>query len=293
VKSTAVRPDQLWVSPELERSHADKQFDERLRASIEQIGLVEPLKVASSGDRRYLIVDGVLRWRAIQAIRTTDETRFTTIPAYVVKHDQRHAIRFQTDIYQDLLPSQLAALVEHLHQNDHIQKSQIAAYIGVSAPTVRNYTGLWRLMKRGGLFARIVELMDAGVVPSSSPYAWLRLTHKGLRTALAHLAAAGELPAVWIDRQLHEAAAGRLRRLPLQDVETITGGLPPDCYREGEELRSKKRELGLRRSKPQLGLDSASSDVKAPALRNLRLVVKQTTDPVLRIAAESLKAVVA
>ena len=75
MKSTAVHPDQLWVSPELERSRADKQFEERLRASIDQIGLVEPLKVSSTGKGRYLIVDGVLRWRAIQAIRAADESR--------------------------------------------------------------------------------------------------------------------------------------------------------------------------------------------------------------------------
>jgi hypothetical protein len=89
------------------------------------------------------------------------------------------------------LPSQLAALVEHLHQNDNIQKSQIAAYIGVSAPTLRNYTGLWRLVQRGGLFARIVDLMDAGVLPTSNPYAWLRLTTSGLTTALELLQGIG------------------------------------------------------------------------------------------------------
>jgi hypothetical protein len=292
MKSIAVRPDDLWVSPELERNRTDKQFEERLRASIEQIGLVEPIKVAPSDDGRYLIVDGVLRWRAIQAIRTADDSRFTEIPAYVVHHDQRHAIRFQTDIYQDLLPSQLATLVEHLHQNDHIRKTQIASYIGVSAPTLRNYTGLWRLLERGGLFARIVDLMDAGVLPASNPFAWLRLTPKGLHTALGHLAGEGMLPSLWIDEQLDEAAAGRIHRMSLKDVEALTGGLPPDCYREDEELRSKKRELGLRRGKPQPGPDVTSGDVVAPALRNLRSVVKQTTDPVLRIAAESLKAAV-
>ena len=291
MKSTAVHPDQLWVSPELERSRADKQFEERLRASIDQIGLVEPLKVSSTGKGRYLIVDGVLRWRAIQAIRAADESRFVEIPAYVVHHDQRHAIRFQTDIYQDLLPSQLATLVEHLHQNDHIQKAQIAAYIGVSTPTLRNYTGLWRLMERGGLFARIVELMDVGVVPASNPYAWLRLTDGGLQTALGHVAGKDMLPDVWIDDQLDRAAAGRVHRLPLQDVEIVTGGLSPNCYRVDEEMRSKKRELGLRRGKRQPATEPLER-IAAPALRNLRAVAKRTNDPVLRIAANSLKAVV-
>ena len=45
--------------------------------------------------------------------------------------------------------------------------------------TLRNYTGLWRLLQRGGLFAKVVELMDVEVIPSSNPYAWLRLTPNG------------------------------------------------------------------------------------------------------------------
>jgi hypothetical protein len=46
VKLIDVSVDQLVVSPELVRSRASKVFEERLRASIHQIGLAEPLKVA-------------------------------------------------------------------------------------------------------------------------------------------------------------------------------------------------------------------------------------------------------
>src|SRR5262245_50462109 len=106
MKSIVVRPEQLTVSSDLDRSRTDKQFEERLRASIEQIGLVEPLKVATTGRGRYVIIDGMLRWRAIEAIRAVDAARFTRIPAYLLAHDRRYEIRYQTDIYQDLLPSQ-------------------------------------------------------------------------------------------------------------------------------------------------------------------------------------------
>src|SRR5207248_11806559 len=120
--------------------------------------------------------DGMLRLRAVQAIRQADAGCFETIPAYVVDLDRRYEIRYQTDIYQDLLPSQLAALVEHLHEAENVRKVDIARYIGVSPATLRNYTGLFRLIERGGLFAKVVDLMDVGVIPSSNPYAWLRLT---------------------------------------------------------------------------------------------------------------------
>ena len=57
----------------------------------------------------------------------------------------------------NLLPSQLAALVEHLHKAERVRKADIARYIGVSPTTLRNYTGLWRLLQRGELFAKIVS----------------------------------------------------------------------------------------------------------------------------------------
>jgi hypothetical protein len=288
VKLVAVRPAQLSVSPELDRSRRDKQFEERLRASIDRIGLVEPLKVAATGKDRYLIVDGVLRWRAIEVIRSEDEARFLTIPAYAVSHNRRFEIRYQTDIYQDLLPSQLAELVEHLHQNDHIQKTQIAAYIGVSAPTLRNYTGLWRLMERGGLFARIVDLMDVGVVPSSNPYAWLRLTEAGIRTAIESNLSESLSAEVWAEVSLVKALGGHVQPLSLLTVEAITGNLSPECYLADEEVRSRKRALGLRRA-GQSPASDASEDVDV-AIKHLKAVAKKTEDPVLRVAAQSLQA---
>src|SRR5262249_44958538 len=160
-------PDDLVVSADLSRSGSAKAFEDRLRSSIDEVGLAEPLKVAALPHSGYLVIDGTIRLSAIKAIRQKDPDRFSTIPAYLFCYKQRYEIRYQSDIYQDLLPSQLAHLVEHLHKAEHIKKLDIARYIGVSPTTLRNYTGLWRLMQRGGLFARVVALMDAEVIPSS------------------------------------------------------------------------------------------------------------------------------
>ena len=185
VKLIEVKPDDLTLSPELSRSGSAKQFEERLQSSIEEIGLAEPLKVARQPGGGYLVIDGTMRLRAIRAIRDKDPSRFKTVAIYVLDYARRYEIRYQSDIYQDLLPSQLATLVEHLHRTENVLKVDIARYIGVSPATLRNYTGLWRLLERGGLFARVVELMDVEVFPSSNPYAWLRLTDSGLRKVLS------------------------------------------------------------------------------------------------------------
>jgi ParB-like chromosome segregation protein Spo0J len=142
MKVIEVKPDELVVSDELRRSGSAKQFEERLQASIEEIGLSEPIKVALMPSGQYLVVDGTMRLRAVQAIRKKDPEAFTTIPAFVTEYERRYEIRYQTDIYRDLLPSQLAALVEHLHKAEGVKKIDIARYIGVSPATLRKYNGV-------------------------------------------------------------------------------------------------------------------------------------------------------
>lgn len=284
MKLVEVAPDRLHLSPELSRSGSAKQFEDRLRSSIDEIGLAEPIKVAPLEGDGYLVIDGTMRLRAIRAIREKDPERFRTVPAYVLDYHKRFEIRFQSDIYQDLLPSQLAALVEHLHEREQVRKLDIARYIGVSPATLRNYTGLWRLIQRGGLFARIVDLMDAGVLPASTPYAWLRLKADGVRVVIEKYMSEGEVAEAWIDDAVSRARRGAVQRLPLKFVEEVTGGLPASYYRVDETVRSVKRDLGLRKSGAPAGCLDASD-----AVAHLRTVERGSADPVLRSSARSLQ----
>jgi ParB-like chromosome segregation protein Spo0J len=293
VKVLEVSLTDLIVSDDLRRSGSAKQFEERLRSSIEEIGLAEPIKVARMPSGKYLVVDGTMRLRAIQSLHDTDPEAFPTVPAYITDYERRFEIRYQTDIYQDLLPSQLAALVEHLHDAEHVRKLDIARYIGVSPATLRNYTGLARLLKRGELSARIVELMDVGVIPSSNPFAWLRLTDAGIRAALEqNFAEEGETAEAWLDERISAARQGHAARYITTFVESATDGLGADCYREDEEVRTLKRDLGQRRA----GALAEAKKKPAPrrdvsaAISHLKQVSKRSPDPVLKSAARSLQA---
>lgn len=285
-----VRPDEIGILNDLARTGHAKQFEARLTASIRAMGLAEPLKIAkvpathSGLGTRYVVVDGVMRFRAILALRSEGTRPFEKVPAYVVDFNRRHEIRFQTDVYQDLLPSQFAQLVEFLHKQEAVSKSDIAQYIGVSAATLRNYTGLWRLVQRGGLFSRIVELMDAGALPASNPFAWLRLNEHGLRFAI-EAEIAKEMPAeAWIERTLSETRRGSFKPVPLKYVEAVTGLLPDDCYRETSETRAMKQELGLRKSPQRDGRRGIRS-----TLAHLEGVAAASRNPVLAEAASSLR----
>lgn len=280
--------DALTVSADLSRSRTSKVFEEHLRSSIDEMGLAEPLKVAQMPSSQYLVIDGVFRLRAIWKLREHDGSRFETVPAYLLDYSRRFEIRYQTDIYQDLLPSQLAALVEHLHQAENVRKVDIARYIGVSPATLRNYTGLWRLLQREGLFERIVDLMDVGVLPASNPYAWLRLTAAGLQRVLETEFSRGETIDEWIEGRIARARRGDVAPYQLKFIESATNSLPPEFYREGEEVRSLKRELGLRRAasmaRKQPALDFDASD----AIDHLLTVSRQSDEKVLQVAAMSM-----
>jgi ParB-like chromosome segregation protein Spo0J len=297
MKVVDVSPDELIVSDELRRSGSAKQFEERLRASIEEIGLSEPIKVAAMPSGQYLVVDGLMRMRAVQAIRDEHPDAFATIPAYVTDYERRYEIRYQTDIYQDLLPSQLATLVEHLHRAEGVRKIDIARYIGVSPATLRNYTGVGRLMQRTGLFPKVVELMDLGVIPASNPFAWQRLTDNGLRQVFELFAADDESVEEWLERTTNSARQGQFARFITTYVETVTGSLEQttENYRMDEQVRSAKRDYGLRRAAGQHEPgDNAKPaapkrDVTA-AVRHLRSVARDSTNPVLKSAAQSFKA---
>jgi ParB-like chromosome segregation protein Spo0J len=287
MKLIEISVDALELSQDLARTGSAKQFEERLRSSIQAIGLTEPLKVAPLTAGRYLVIDGAMRLRAVQSIRAAEPSRFNTVAAYVHDYDRRYELRYQSDIYQDLLPSQLAQLVEHLHATEHVRKVDIARYIGVSPATLRNYTGLWRLIKRGGLFAAIVELMDVEMIPASNPYAWLRLTAEGMRKVLEDNFTDGERAEEWIQQKVAAARQGDSTRFPIKFVEATTDALAPQYYREGEELRLVKRDLGQRRGKSQPRLKPKVDNTAA--FRNLKRVSRRSPDAVLRLAARSLQ----
>lgn len=282
-----IAPDELTFSPELNRSGSAKSFEDRLRASIDEMGLAEPLKVARQPNGRYVVIDGNLRLRAIRSIRERDPSRFLKVAAYVLSYDKRYEIRYQSDIYQDLLPSQLAALVEHLHSAENVLKVDIARYIGVSPATLRNYTGLWRLVERGRLFAKVVELMDVDVFPASNPYAWLRLTDEGLRKVLVEHFSKGESVREWIDEMAAAARLGKAQRFPLKFVELVTSALPANCYRHAEDVRAIKRDLGLRRAATRAA-DTLKPD-STEAVKHLSKVSKLSSQLVLRSAAKSFQ----
>jgi hypothetical protein len=141
----------------------------------------------------------------------------------------------------------------------------------------------------------MVELMDVGVMPSSNPYVWLRLNADGLRYVIEKRIAEDLNAEQWIEQNVLAARQGHAIRYLTSYVESITDGLDARYYREDEDLRSVKRDLGLRRastqhesSQPEL-IPMPKRDVSV-AVRHLGRVSRQANNPVLKSAANSLRA---
>jgi len=129
--------------------------------------------------------------------------------------------------------------------------------------------------------------MDVEVIPSSNPYAWLRLTSEGMRKVLEDNFTDGENAEIWVQRICTAAQQGEYIRFPIKFIEATTDALPSEFYREGEDLRSVKRDIGQRRGKAQPKVKPKVD--YTPALRNLTRVSRKSSEPVLRAAALSLK----
>ena len=201
-------------------------------------------------------------------------------------YSNRFEIRFQSDVYQDLLPSQLATLVEHLHASDNVKKADIARYIGVSPATLRNYTGLARLLARGGLCVSVVRLMDAGVLPSSNPYAWLRLTDEGVSEVLRTFFSEGEAPEVWAEALIGSSERPSTTRYTTGYVEGATSAMADVYYKRDGETRAAKRTFGHRKGRGRN--HGRPTHVPAAVTSNLVAVRAQSESPVLRTAARAL-----
>ena len=65
--------------------------------------------------------------------------------------------------------------------------------------------------------------------------------------------------------------------------------MAPESYRVGEEVRSVKRDLGLRRGSGQSTPKPKAVIDFSDAYKNLTRVSKRSPDPVLRAAAKSLQ----
>ncbi len=113
-----------------------------LAASIEELGVIQPITVRSSGGDNYTIVSGERRWRAARM------ANLETIPAYVreVDDEQMHAMALVENLLrEDLNPLEVALALQRLLDECGLSQEGLSKRLTMKRSSISNYLRLLKL----------------------------------------------------------------------------------------------------------------------------------------------------
>ena len=244
-----IQVDEIDPNPEQPRGDFDEQTLESLAASIESIGLLQPIVVRPSGDR-YVLVAGERRLRASKlagldsipvVLRAETDSR-TNLMEALVENLQR----------EDLSVLEEAAAYRQLMEDFGMQHDEVATEVGKSRSAVTNTV---RLL---GLPAPIQEFLASGDLTPGHGRALLGTDDEVYAIHIARRSVAEG----WTVRRVEEAM--RLRSTQAHGSRTGTGAVRPAAIIELEEkLQDKlgtKVRIDYRGQGGKITIKYASSD---------------------------------
>lgn len=187
--------DQISVNPDQPRSRFDDVGLKELAASIEEVGVLQPI-VVNKGDTGYVLVAGERRWRAARS------AGLDTIPAVVREVEGDHTLvesLIENIQRQDLTPLEEAHAFRHLMEDYGMSQDQIAERVGKSRPAVSNTL---RLLQLPG---PIQVMVDSGGLTAGHARALLGLEDEKYAQYLADKA----FNEGWSVRQIEDAVRTR------------------------------------------------------------------------------------
>jgi ParB family chromosome partitioning protein len=163
-------------NPKQPRQVFDEEAMEELKASIEEVGLLQPIVVRELGGEKYELVMGERRWRAAQA------TGRDTIPAIV--RDTRDDAMLRDALLENihranLNPLEEAAAYQQLLEEFGATHEELAKRIGRSRPQISNTIRLLNLPPQ------VQRRVAAGVLSAGHARALLGLEDVEAQEALA------------------------------------------------------------------------------------------------------------
>jgi ParB family chromosome partitioning protein len=183
----------ITPNPHQPRVHFDEESLAELTASIQQIGVLQPVLVRpAERGTGYELIAGERRWRA------AGRAGLATIPALVRHTDDVAAVEqalVENLHRQDLTALEEAAAYQQLIEDFHLTHEQIADRVGKSRSAITNTL---RLM---GLPPAIQHLLADGKLSAGHARALLATPDRGLQEALARQAVAEG----WSVRAVEEA----------------------------------------------------------------------------------------
>ena len=167
---------EISPNPRQPRQVFEEEAFEELKASIRQVGLLQPIVVREVGPQRYELVMGERRWRAATALG------LEVIPAIIrdTRNDEMLRDALLENIHRaDLNPLEEAAAYQQLLEEFGATHEELAKRIGRSRPQISNTIRLLNLP------AAVQRRVAAGVLSAGHARALLGLPDPGRQEELA------------------------------------------------------------------------------------------------------------
>jgi ParB family chromosome partitioning protein len=169
----------ITPNPHQPRTHFDEEALAELTASIQALGVLQPVLVRPLGEGRYQLVAGERRWRAAR------RAGLATIPAIVRATDDLHTVAealVENLQRQDLNVLEEAAAYQQLIEEFGLTHDDVATRVGKSRSAVSNTLRLLQLP------APIQRLVGEGRLSAGHARALLGTPDRGFQEQLARRA---------------------------------------------------------------------------------------------------------
>jgi ParB family transcriptional regulator, chromosome partitioning protein len=135
--------DQIAPNPFQPRKSFDEASIEELARSVREHGIVQPLVVTRTGDKRYRLIAGERRFRAAQ------KAGLATVPVVIKENipdsDVLEIALIENIQREDLNPIEEADAYHQLHEDFGLTQEEISKRVGKERSTVANFLRLLRL----------------------------------------------------------------------------------------------------------------------------------------------------
>ena len=132
----------IEANPNQPRREFNEEGLKELSASINELGVVQPITLRKTNDDKYQIIAGERRFRASQLAGRT------TIPAYIVDADNKNTMEMAlTENIQreDLNAMEIALAYQHLIEEYDLSQEQLSKRVGKGRATIANFLRLLKL----------------------------------------------------------------------------------------------------------------------------------------------------
>jgi ParB family chromosome partitioning protein len=256
--------DQVFPDPSQPRQSFDRSALERMAASIQARGILQPLRVRWDEQRTsWLIISGECRWRAAKLVGLS-EIPCVPVLGELSETDVLADQIIENAVRNDLKPLELARALARLKALKGCSAQALAKDLGISGGAITKAEALLSLPED------IQAMVDDGRVPESTAYEISRMPDEQAQRELALAVAAGKVSRDGVAAAVHQLVGKKQVRPKAGRLScTLEGGVSV-TVRSGDPLTWDGLLAALDQLRRQIKKLSAEGEDVAALSRVLR-----------------------